>query len=431
MGNKINKKVVIIVAVVCVSLTAVVGFIAGAVSIVNKAVMSYKNGSTEVGQNENGTNVNEMPGSNQDNDSGSSVEDGESVVKLTPTILYDNCGIAAFYTFVPEGWTATVNTTYTMDVNYPLQSDVVMLSPDGDYIIEMMTPMKYHEYNNQDGNRSADDASHDINHYTTLLHYRTASEYIDYLTGNAGFYWGEYKEHSGDSNAINSFKNQEKKSVTDFVTFMQNASDQMGGKTFNYIYSIVDYNAEIVSRRGMLRTSSGNNMFAEMTCYDGMYKYRENYEIPNNLIEIKNWNDTTYWGIQGLNMYAASNQELFDKNYDMAQFIINNSGTTAMYEVCKKNILDEIIPKIIDAKREMSDYIDSTVKSVTENFNQTNDRVAQLWDDYVLEQDRYTMSDGTQIVVPTTAEYVYYDGNDVLWSTSPSYNPGPEFEQIN
>lgn len=363
-----------------------------------------------------------------DYDNGSDY-DGE-VVTLVPVILTDNLGIAAFYTFVPEGWSATINTAYTVDQNHPLQSDVILKSPDGKYLIEMVTPMNYREENNQDGNWTADDGSHDIMKYSTLLHYRTASEYIDYIAPGAGINWNAYEEHAGDSQAIGSYKQNMKKLGEDTVYFLQDAANKSGGQKFNYRYSLVNYDAEIVSRKGMVIIGNSSYIM-EMTVCEGMYSYRLDYDIPNNLMVYKGFNDVTYWGTGGTYIYMSDTEENFDKYYDIAQFIINNSGTTSMYGACKQAILDYIIPKIIEANMQMQDYANQMVQEVCNSYSDTNERVSQMWDDYILDQDRYTMSDGTQIVVPSTADYVYYDGENVIWTDSPGFNPGAGYEQIN
>lgn len=353
-----------------------------------------------------------------------------SVITLTPTILTDNYNIGAFYTFVPDGWIATVNTEYMVDQIYPLQSDIIMKSPDGKYVIEMITPMNFHDNDNQDGNRTADDESHKIMEYTTLLHYRNASQYIDYITSKNGFSWGEYEEFEGNRDEINAYKEKVRQSGEDTVRLLQDAANYSGGSTFNVRYSLTDYNAEIISRRGVMSGSNGSQ-YTEITCYDGMYKYRNDYDIPNNLIELKFWNDITYWGTQGIYVYASETKEDFDKYYDMAKFIMSNSGTTGMYDACKQQIISYMIPKIVEGQQEVMNYANDIMQEVVSGYNQTNDRVAQMWDDYILDQDRYTMSDGTQIVVPTTANYVYYDGTDVVWSEYASYDPGAGYERIN
>ena len=66
------------------------------------------------------------------------------------------------------------------------------------------------------------------------------------------------------------------------------------------------------------------------------------------------------------------------------------------------------------------------------NWNDNNDRVAQMWDDYILDQDRYSTPDGNEITVPTKADYVYYDNTNgsVIWTDSALIEPGPEYQQI-
>ena len=91
-----------------------------------------------------------------------------------------------------------------------------------------------------------------------------------------------------------------------------------------------------------------------------------------------------------------------------------------------------MIPKIIKGIIEVNDYGASIVQDVMNNWNDTNDRVAQMWDDYILDQDRYSTPDGNEITVPTNADYVYYDetNGSVIWTDSALHEPGPEYQQI-
>lgn len=116
----------------------------------------------------------------------------------------------------------------------------------------------------------------------------------------------------------------------------------------------------------------------------------------------------------------------------MVQFIISNTGTTQAFAAAQEKILSIMIPQVINGQLEVSDYGASIVQEVMGNWNDTNDRVAQNWDDYILDQDRYSTSDGNEITVPTKADYVYYDDTNgsVIWTDSALIEPGPEYQQI-
>ena len=94
-------------------------------------------------------------------------------------------------------------------------------------------------------------------------------------------------------------------------------------------------------------------------------------------------------------------------------------------------MINEMIPRVKAGQTELANYAQQCIQSVQSSFNETNDRVMQEWDDYLLDQDRYMASDGTEIIVPTTAEYVYYNGDSVVWADNAGYEPEAGYEQIN
>ena len=61
---------------------------------------------------------------------------------------------------------------------------------------------------------------------------------------------------------------------------------------------------------------------------------------------------------------------------------------------------------------------------------QQEDAWVQNFSDYIYDQTTYTMTDGSEVAVPTSADYVYSDGNDVIWSNSAFYEPGPGYTRI-
>lgn len=350
-------------------------------------------------------------------------------ITLYPTILRDNCGIDAFYTLIPEGWTASVNTNYTIHEKYPLQSFVNLKSPDSSVMITMITPMFYYEMNNSSGSRTPDDCSVDMLKYATYLNYRQAAEYGDYVLKNAGMDWIYNEKLPVDQNQVDSIEAVMKRAGESSLQTLQYAYNNTYGN-INTKVSLNDYGGFISRRKGLL-TDGVNQQVAEMTSRVGEFTTLTESNIPNPLIQLDTYGYNTCWGSFGIEIYAADDDDLFDKYYDMAQFIIENSGTTSMYEACKQSILNYIIPLVVQGNIEAFNQADSVMKDAMQSFSDTNDRVNQMWDDYILDQDRYSMSDGSQITVPTTANYVYSDGENVIWSEYASFEPGAGYQQIN
>ncbi|MDO4479179.1 MAG: hypothetical protein Q4B73_09135 [Lachnospiraceae bacterium] len=364
------------------------------------------------------------------------VSRGESWV-LRPTVLRDNCGVDAFFTYLPEDWMASVSTEMMISTYYPLRSVVTLMAPDRSCAILMVTPMSYREkYKGSTMSTDYEDSPDDgttrlLNEYATFLHKRDASEFSDLFLSEMGLFWQSCKEQPVDATEVKRYAEAMKAVGNDAVnTVRYSIGATANSTTVSTTVSLTDYEGSISCKSGVLTDGNGTE-YAELTAYNGSVTYLVNQDIPNDLITLKTWEETTDWTNYGVFLYLADDREAYERYYDMAHFIMSNSGTTAMYEQCKNQILTYMIPKVVDGAMQTMNYGYQLMSEVSQSYNGTNDRVSQMWDDYILDQDRYRASDGTELVVPTTADYVYYNGDQVVWSTSPSYDPGRGYEQVN
>lgn len=355
----------------------------------------------------------------------------EEAVYFNQRLLNCNEGYPIVFTYLPEGWSTEVTMNYRISEEFPLQAIAALTSPDGKYGVFYFSPMSFKDTTQfEDGSRTADDGSHEIMKYATYYHYRNAFDTSDLCLSTMGYRWTDRDSYTVDSNVVKEYSAGVQNKAAQSVQLQKNLLDS-GGMKYKSL-QLMKSEGTIDRSRGLL-TDGTNSYYAETTTYVGMSDVRfeaGNLAVGNQVFSFGN--ETIAWQYDGFSIYWAVDEQTFNDNYNMAQFIISNTGTTQAFAAAQEKILSIMIPKIINAQMEVSDYGASIVQDVMNNWNDTNDRVAQNWDDYILDQDRYSTPDGNEITVPTKADYVYYDdtNDSVIWTDSALIEPGPEYQQI-
>lgn len=448
--NNVNKKTILIASCIVAAVLTICIVVVIVVNSINVAVETAKN-NTDSKDNSSVYNANENDGNELEDysdydygndyeedladydlngtDAGSVIPEGK-VVNLNKMILRDNMYIDSISLYLPDGWNANVMTDYRVCAANPLQSRVTINSVNGDCGIIVLTPFTYLDFvegsttsNNYEETRILD--------YMTSLKYHNASDFTDYYLNSLGYKWVEYESSPVDKAMIDKLEAPlQKQAEAVLETAKMNFYAQVGVLGNNEANYTMDYEGTIAQKVGTI--SNGNeNLYAKTYCIGELCGSTiDGYLIgPGARFPFKYQYD--YWTHKGMSLYWAIDQETYEENEELAQFIIDNVATTKMYQQVEQRMINEMIPRVKAGQTELANYAQQCIQSVQSSFNETNDRVMQEWDDYLLDQDRYMASDGTEIIVPTTAEYVYYNGDSVVWADNASYEPEAGYEQIN
>ena len=447
--NNVNRKAIIIVSCIAAAVLAICIVVVVVVNSINIAVETAKNktdskgSSSEYNVDENdGNELEDYSDYDYDNDyeedladydfneidAGSVVPEGK-VVNLNKMILRDNMYIDSISLYLPDGWNANVKTDYRICAAHPLQSTVEITSDGGDCGIVVLTPFTYLDKVNGD-TKSQNYEENLMLDYATSFKYHNASDFTDYYLSSLGYKWVEYESSPVDRALIDQLEAPLPKQAEAMLTKakMDFASIAVYGNTD--VEYRTDYEGTISKKVGIISNGS-SNIFAKTYCVGELCGSTIEGDIiaPTERFPLKYQYD--FWSHKGVSVYWAVDQETYDENEELAQFIIDNVATTKMYQQVEQRMINEMIPRVKAGQTELANYAQQCIQSVQSGFNETNDRVMQEWDDYLLDQDRYMASDGTEIIVPTTAEYVYYNGDSVVWADNASYEPEAGYEQIN
>ena len=455
--NNVNKKAIIIASCIAAAVLVICIVVVVAVNSVNVAIEAAKK-STDSKGNSSRYNADE----NDDNDgnesedysdyesdygsdydyeedftdydfngidAGSVVPEGK-VVNLNKMILRDNMYIDSISLYLPDGWNASVKTDYRICAAHPLQSTVEIVSELGDCGIVVLTPFTYLDRVNGD-TKSQNYEENLILDYATSLMYHNAGDFTDYYLNSLGYKWVEFDSSPVDKALIDKLEAPlQKQAEAILETAKMNYYAQVGVLGNNEANYTMDYEGTISQKTGII-TNGSENLWAKTYCVGELCGSTIDAWLigPGARFPFKYQQD--YWSHKGVSLYWAVDEETYNENEELAQFLIDNVATTKMYQQVEQRMVNEMIPRVKAGQTELANYAQQCIQSVQSGFNETNDRVMQEWDDYLLDQDRYMASDGTEIIVPTTAEYVYYNGDSVVWADNAGYEPGAGYEQIN
>lgn len=437
--NNVNKKVILIASCIAAAVLTICIAVVVVVNSINEAVETAKNNTDSKGNssiyiaNENDRNeLEDFPGYDYDlneTDLGSVSPEGK-VVNLNKMILRDNLYIDSIMLYLPEGWSARVRSDYRICAAHPLQSTVEIVSDAKDCGIVVLTPFTYLDK----VNGSAESQNYEetlILDYATSLKYHNASDFTDYYLNSLGYKWVEYESSPVDRALIDKLEAPLRKQAEACRDTAEiNYYAQVGVLGNNEATYSLDYEGTISQKTGII-TNGSENLWAKTYCIGELCGSTIDGWLygPGARFPIKCQYD--YWSHKGMSLYWAVDEKTYNENEELAQFLIDNVATTKMYQQVEQQMINEMIPRVKAGQTELANYAQQCIQSVQSSFNETNDRVMQEWDDYLLDQDRYMASDGTEIIVPTTAEYVYYNGDSVVWADNASYVPEAGYEQIN
>lgn len=313
--------------------------------------------------------------------------------------------VVVFKGLLPSGWTAMVSSNYqVISPDYPVLESVSITSPDGKANIYIDSQQQYCESSSMGEGAS-------LEYYTTYLHYMTADEFVQYFMDYA--YPGATltKTLQNDTDILDQARQFQKIKA-------QNSRNNMATITGNaYTYNITE--GQVTMSKKQYKTST--NSYIEGSCVIVPFTSTlgsQYYTLTN-----------TYWEIPYSIVYEAADKASFDKYYDDYNFIIANSQFTqdcyALVEYvssCIANVKSaEAAAKSKASLDAMNSYIESNYSSTSSAS--TNEKVMQMWDDYINEVDSYNTLDGGTIKTSMYNDIVAQNGDQFFIGSSTSDIP--------
>ena len=327
---------------------------------------------------------------------------GQNIPPVTEGKLYQQIGLVDQYANVvvyqgllPEGWTVQMQSTWGLINPYPAQELVQFVSPDGNAVVNITSPLIF-EDSNYIGYGT------DISNFITRAPYMNATSYIDYYVQN------NYTnaELSGDLKIT-----EEQQANIDAFTEVY-ATDGINTAIQYSRYPITGYGAEGTIARRQYRLGNG---YGEFSCAISAYQYSFT-QVMLNRTDI-------WWQLLPSFTLIASDKETFDRYYADYEIIASNGYFTAEYYSVLNYVAAQIYNLVTDYRteqriRELAGGYSTSGTEVTSSDMETQERVMQAWDEYIKDENSYSLSDGSTLHVPTSVDTVAQNGDSVYFGTS-------------
>ena len=304
-------------------------------------------------------------------------------------------GIVAYQGLLPEGWSVEMTSTWGMINPYPGEESVRFTSPDGKAVITIDSPLIFEE--GSDRGYGAD-----ISNFITLQPYMNASTFIDNFV---------QKSFSSYEPVADAEITEEEQADIDAFTQVY-ATNGINTALANSRYQITSYGAEGTLARRQFRV--GSSGYCECCAAISAYQYTYT-KVILNVTE-------TWWQILRSISYIAEDKEAFDKYYSDYEAIIANGYFTAAFFSAATYVSKQIYNMMVEYRteeriRELAGGYSTSGTTVTDSDMDTQDRVRQAWDEYIKDENSYSLSDGSTLHVPTAVDTVAQNGDNLYFGT--------------
>lgn len=307
-------------------------------------------------------------------------------------------GVDMFDCILPSGWTATISSENVMNSVHPFVETVVITNPDK---TAKITILSQHSYT--DNSRFQE--GQNMEYYTTYLHQMDASTYMDYFMSK--IYPGAtyVKDIDVDSKIIEQLKTLHELKLN----MAYNDVNTLNPSAYNLDITIGDEGYTSTKRE----YQNGDTYYEASTSVSAI-----STNLVSGLSSLLN-SRAVQWYMPYVVIYEAIDKDSYDTYYDDYNFIMANATFTEDYYAMVEYVSSAIVNVYTSYYAEKSkaaldatnSYIDSNYSS--DSSASTQDKVREMWDDVIKEEDKYTLEDGSTIKTSIHNDTVAQNGNEI------------------
>lgn len=327
----------------------------------------------------------------------------QSVKPVTAGKLYQRAGIIdqnisvnVFQTLLPEGWTAAIASDWNnYSLTYPGVELIELTSPDGTAKVQIQSPKNYLQdllWGKQGKN---------LEEYATFSAYMNAEDYVQYSVQSV----------YSDAELVKEFEaNSELLALQQQQTEYYANADYQQNAGYGYQFTLEGMKSTMCRRQ-----YQSGDMYMEVSSAVNGYQYAKSY-----MINVAGERRIVWWTPYTI-VYYAVNQEAFDTYYHDYEVIVGNSYfTKEFFTACEKagaHIQYLMLSgKTASINEWLGIYTDEGVYSASSQSAQDN--IFQAWDDYIKDENSYTLNDGSTLRVPNAVDAVAQNGDSLYFGTT-------------
>lgn len=321
----------------------------------------------------------------------------------------------------PDDWQVSEQVQWSSYGNYPGMTQLSAVSPDGQRSFQLISTMSYYQTDsifNSLGENETDPTTYRIHRQ-----YRTAEQFVEMMLSGIGCTGAQKLSLSSiDSQSLSALK-----STAEQHAYQTGYSLVQSLANLGMSANLVGYESTVVDNRYAVTTQSGQTEYIEV--FTLVWAYQTSWVVQNSSITV----NEIYWCVPFTYIFTAeSEQALTSMQNEFLTFVSNSSVSPEFYYLVEQyrayieNLLAQQLTNQIQAATEIQSQLMNDYSSSSD----TNDRVTDMWSDYIYDRDDYTTSDGSTVKVPTYYDHVYETDSGDIYVTNDSLNVPTDWQEL-
>ncbi|MFR5889261.1 MAG: zinc ribbon domain-containing protein [Oscillospiraceae bacterium] len=321
----------------------------------------------------------------------------------------------------PDDWQVSEQVQWSNYGNYPGMTQLSAVSPDGLRSFQLISTMSYYQTDSIFSSLGENET--DPTTYRIHRQYRTAEQFVELFISNLG---------CTSTRKLGSCSIDQQS-----LGALQSVAEQHAGETgYSLVQSLANlgmsanlagYESTVVDNRYAVTTQSGQTEYIEV--FTLVWAYQTSWVVQNSSITV----NEIYWCVPFMYISTAeSEQALASMQNEFLTFVSNSHVSPEFYYLVRqyRSYIENQLAQQLTNQIQAATEIQSQLMDGYGSSSDTNDRVTEMWSDYIYDRDDYTTSDGSTVKVPTYYDHVYETDSGDIYVTNDTLDVPSDWQEL-
>ena len=321
----------------------------------------------------------------------------------------------------PDDWQVSEQVQWSSYGNYPGMTQLSAVSPDGLRSFQLISTMSYYQTDSIFSSLGENET--DPTTYRIHRQYRTAEQFVELFISNLGCTSAQkLGSCSIDQQSLGALQ-----SVAEQHAYQTGYSLVQSLANLGMSANLVGYESTVVDNRYAVTTQSGQTEYIEV--FTLVWAYQTSWVVQNSSITV----NEIYWCVPFMYISTAeSEQALASTQNEFLTFVSNSHVSPEFYYLVQqyRSYIENQLAQQLTNQIQAATEIQSQLMDDYSSSSDTNDRVTDMWSDYIYDRDDYTTSDGSTVKVPTYYDHVYETDSGDIYVTNDTLDVPSDWQEL-
>ena len=321
----------------------------------------------------------------------------------------------------PDDWQVSEQVQWSSYGNYPGMTQLSAVSPDGLRSFQLISTMSYFQTDSIFSSLGENET--DPTTYRIHRQYRTAEQFVELFISNLGCTSAQKLGSSSiDSQSLGALQ-----SVAEQHAYQTGYSLVQSLANLGMSANLAGYESTVVDNRYAVTTQSGQTEYIEV--FTLVWAYQTSWVVQNSSITV----NEIYWCVPFMYISTAeSEQALASTQNEFLTFVSNSQISPEFYYLVRqyRSYIENQLAQQLTNQIQAATEIQSQLMDGYSSSSDTNDRVTDMWSDYIYDRDDYTTSDGSTVKVPTYYDHVYETDSGDIYVTNDTLDVPSDWQEL-